>query len=127
MRDEREPLIPPGEGGSPLTAVAGAIIWMLHFLVVYLVAEARCSPAFSGFQLAGTPGVTFVTIAATIVGLAAIGFYSWGSWRRWTREQDRAAVADQERMLGQLGVITGAIFAVATLSVGAIVLALPPC
>lgn len=127
MSEDREPVVPPAESGSLLPAVAGAVVWSLHFFMVYLLAEARCSIAFSGSEFGGIGGVVFFTVAATLVAITVIAVYAWGSWRRWRDDGGQSNVEEQERMLGKLGVINAGTFALATISVGVIVLFLPPC
>lgn len=122
-----EPIVPPNkETGSLITPVAAPIIWITHFFVVYLIAEARCTISLLAFELADAPAAALVTIVLTVLAIGVIGWSGVGSWRRW-RSREPSAVAEQGRVLGLLGVVSGGVFALATLSVGVTVLFLPPC
>lgn len=123
-----EPIVPPSEEtGSLITPVASAIIWMVYFFVVYLIAEARCSISLLEFELLGAPAASVATVVLTMLAIGAILGFGAGSWRRWDRPDEQSDVVEQGRVLGLLGLISGAIFVVATLAVGLPVLFLPPC
>lgn len=124
----QEPIVPPAkESGSLITPLASAIIWMVYFMLVYLIAEARCRIAFLDYALLGASAASVVTVVLTVTAIGVIAVYTVGSWRRWKQETGPPDVAEQGNVLGLLGVVSGGIFAIATLSVGIPVLFLPPC
>jgi hypothetical protein len=63
--------------------VAGPVIWSIHFLLVYLVAEAGCSGDGPGLSLFDPPVPKVVTLAATVAAVAAALACAGWSWRRW--------------------------------------------
>lgn len=67
--------------------LAGPVIWISHFLLVYLVAEAGCTGAGTGLALLDPPVPRVVTLAATVV--AALGCIAVSGWtlRRWRAER----------------------------------------
>ena len=69
-----------------LMFVAGPVIWSVHFLLVYLVAEAGCSGDGPGLRLFDPPVPKAVTLAATAAAAAAaLGLRPWwycGAGRR---------------------------------------------
>ncbi len=123
-----EPVVPPSEeAGSLITPVAPAIVWIVHFFAVYLIAEARCSLELMELEMLGAPGASVVTVALTLLAIGVIVGFGVGSWRRWSLRGEGSDVVEQGRVLGLLGMISGAVFALATLAVGLPVLFLPPC
>jgi hypothetical protein len=65
--------------------VSGPVIWSVHFMVVYLVAEAGCSGDGPGLTLFDPPVpkvVTLVVTAAAALAVLACARWSWGRWRR---------------------------------------------
>jgi hypothetical protein len=63
--------------------VAGPVIWSVHFLLVYLVAEAGCGGDGPGLSLFDPPVPKVVTLAATAAAVAAALACAGWSWRRW--------------------------------------------
>lgn len=63
--------------------LAGPVIWISHFMFVYLVAEAGCTGEGPGLELFDPPITAIVTIAATVIAtLACLQFARW-AYRRW--------------------------------------------
>ena len=74
--------------------VSGPVIWSVHFMLVYLVAEAGCSGDGPGLRLFDPPVPKAVTLAATAAAAAAaLGCAMWW-YRRW-RASEHEAVADE--------------------------------
>ena len=63
--------------------LAGPVILMLHFTVVYLVAEAGCTGEGPGLSAFDSPVVEIVTIAATAGGAAGCLLVAAWNVRRW--------------------------------------------
>lgn len=116
--------------------VAGPVIWITHFALVYLVAEAGCTGDGPGLELFDPPVPVVVTIVATVV--AALACLWVGRWelRRW-REQ-RGAPEPAEHIpatveprsgapLSFAGMLLAAISFVSVLFVGLPVLVFTGC
>jgi hypothetical protein len=119
--------------------LAGPVIWSVHFLLVYLVAEAGCTGDGPGLELFDPPVPTVVTLAATAVAaVASLASAAWG-YRRWrpaTHEPaaDEAgdlsgALADRNRggTLAFAGFLLSSLSFVTVLFVGLPALVLPAC
>ena len=64
--------------------LGGPVVWLAHFMVVYLTAEAGCTGDGTGLELFDPPVPTVVTLVATAVAcIACLGFAAWG-YRRWS-------------------------------------------
>jgi hypothetical protein len=77
--------------------VSGPIIWSVHFMLVYLVAEAGCSGDGPGLRLFDPPVPKAFTLAATAAAAAAaLGCATWWyrRWRASEHEPDADAAAD---------------------------------
>ena len=61
----------------------GPVIWVTHFGIVYLVAEAGCTGEGFGFRLFNPPVPTVVTLVATAVASVACLVTTWWAYRRW--------------------------------------------
>jgi hypothetical protein len=112
-------------------ALAGPVIWSVHFMVVYLVVEAGCTGDGRGLDVFDPPVPTVTTHLATAVAVAACLACAGLAYRRWRQEQQAASVggeADESAgtlpfvafLLCLLGVIT-------VLFVGLPALVLPAC
>jgi len=113
--------------------VSGPVIWSVHFMVVYLVAEAGCTGDGPGLELFDPPVPTVVTLAATVVAaLACLASAAWG-YRRW--RADRAEAADGAGLeppdlggrLAFAGWLMSLLGVVTVLLVGLPALVLPAC
>ena len=63
--------------------LAGPVIWSVHFMLVYLVAEAGAPATGPGCGCSTRRCLTVVTLAATAVAAAAaLGCARW-AYRRW--------------------------------------------
>lgn len=66
-----------------LLFLAGPVIWISHFMLVYLVAEAGCTSGGPGFEVFDPPVTVIVTLVATAVATAACGLFAFWAYRRW--------------------------------------------
>ena len=113
-----------------LVFLAGPVILMVHFLVVYLVAEAGCTGDGPGLNAFDPPVPTIVTLAATAVAaLASCGTALW-AYRRWRgsggdEEQDQWLV--DRRPLAFVGFVMSLLSLVTVLLVGLPALVLEAC
>lgn len=62
---------------------AGPVTWFVHFMVVYLVAEAGCTGDGPGFDVFDPPVPVVTTIVATVVAVAICAMAAVWGWRRW--------------------------------------------
>jgi hypothetical protein len=119
--------------------VAGPIIWSVHFMLVYLVAEAGCTGDGPGLQLFDPPVPKAVTLAATAAAaVAALACAGW-SWRRWRASSDQPAADEAGDLAGGLedfdrggtlafsGFLLSLLSVVTILFVGLPALVLPSC
>jgi hypothetical protein len=116
-----------------LMFVSGPIIWSVHFLLVYLVAEAGCSGDGPGLSLFDPPVPKVVTLAATAAAVAAaLGCATWW-YRRWRVGEREAAAGGGLRehgggeSLAFAGFLLSLLSVVAILFVGLPALVLPSC
>jgi hypothetical protein len=102
----------------PVLLVAGPSIWILHFFVVYLWAEAACSDAF---EVGRTTGVVTFVVVATALAVVLIALLAWRALRLANTH------TDEREQLFRWGAMLGALSIVATLFVGLPALYLSPC
>lgn len=115
--------------------LGGPVVWFVHFMVVYLVAEAGCTGGGPGLRLLDPPVPAIVTAVATGVALLACGLLAASSHRRW-RVEDPPTTARHEpgphelerhRELGFVGLLLTVLSAVAVLFVAAPALVFASC
>jgi hypothetical protein len=115
--------------------VSGPVIWSVHFMLVYLVAEAGCSGDGPGLRLFDPPVPKAVTLAATAAAVAAALACATWWYRRWRASEhepvaDGAAdLADRDRggTLAFAGFLLSLLSVVTVLFVGLPALVLPSC
>jgi hypothetical protein len=136
-----------GTGGTPVAVaasrvrardvaavfLAGPVIWSVHFMVVYLVAEAGCTGDGPGLEVFDPPVPTVVTLAATVVAaLACLAAAAWGQrrWRAYKQERGHGAGLEPPDLGGSLafaGALLSLLGFVTVLYVGLTALVLPAC
>ena len=122
MTDAPAPGVPPphdgamtAEDGSPVAVdvsgdrparvvwvvfLGGPVIWISHFMLVYLVAEAGCTGGGPGLRAINPPVPRAVTLIATAVAAAGcLGFASWAH-RRWVAARPGVATGDAGEVSG---------------------------
>jgi hypothetical protein len=123
--------VPASFRAAWLLLLAGPVLWALHFMAVYLVAEAACSAGDSTAEVLGLPWLSFVTVVATVVAAAATLILSVVAWRYWRARTDDPTgwIAGDERNAGLAlgGFLLGLMFTVAILFVGLPAAFLDPC
>ncbi len=104
------------EGGTPVAVdvsrdrltrvgwvvfLGGPVVWLTHFMVVYLVAEAGCTGDGPGLRAFDPPVPAAVTLGAT--GLAAVGCLAFATWayRRWVASREGVAADDAGELSGR--------------------------
>ena len=102
--------------------LAGPVLWIGHFMVVYLFAEAACAARDSDdIAFPGTGAIVAVIVASTLVAAGLTGLATLAAWRG-TRGR-----AEDATSMGWAGVLLGALSIVAILAVGLPALAIDPC
>lgn len=119
--------------------LSGPVIWIVHFMLVYLVVEAGCTGEGPGLDLFDPPVSHVVTLLLTAV--AAVGCLASASWayRRWSEREsesradaggDDPAAADEREVTTSLpfaGLLLSSLSFVAILLVGLPALVLGGC
>lgn len=106
--------------GLWLLVLAGPGIWIVHFWIVYLTAEASCAAdATTEMSFIGTTRTETVVVVTTVVGIA-LCLVDAVVTRRRRSEQASAGLL-------RVGTLLALLSAVAIFLVGAPVLALPVC
>jgi hypothetical protein len=108
-------------GSAPLWAalLAGPVLWIVHFAVVYLVSEVACRNAWA--ELAGLEAATLATLVATAIALVAIGIAAL------LTERARRRTEQGNGQIMVIGLALDALFAASVLAVGIPALVLDPC
>ena len=117
--------------------LAGPVLWFMHFVVVYLVAEAGCTGDGPGLELLDPPVPETVTLLATAVAVPAclaVAFWSHRRWRAATGDARPAGLPDLAAgdgsgrgTLAFAGMLLSVLSAIAVLAVGLPALFLPSC
>ena len=116
--------------------IGGPLLWISHFMLVYLVAESGCSGDGPGLELFDPPVPRTVTLVAT--ALAAAGCVPLAAWalQRWRQTtQPTAAGGDDTDDVGEAagpglpfaGFLLSCFSVVAILFVGLPAAFLPAC
>lgn len=102
--------------------LVGPVLWILHFMAVYLFSEAACVARESAdLPVPGADALVPVVVAATVVAAAITAWATKQSWRAAHRR------GGDEAALGWAGALLGALSVVAILAVGLPALAVTSC
>jgi hypothetical protein len=72
--------------GSPWAVLlAGPVVGITYFWIVYLLAEASCA---NGVELLGTSSLRATLLAITAAALVVLGWYAWRARRLWRTEEE---------------------------------------
>jgi 4-hydroxybenzoate polyprenyltransferase len=113
--------------------LAGPVLWITHFMVVYLVAEAGCTGGGPGLDLFDPPVPKAVTAAATGVGVTATILAGAWNHRRWranpptTDQPGDSGDGSGRGSLAFAGLLLAGLSTVAILFQGLLGLFLPAC
>jgi uncharacterized membrane protein len=100
-----------------ITFLAGPVLFITHFMVVYLPAEASCAADRSArMWFIGPDGLTWLILVTTAVFAAAAIVAAWVAWR-----------STGTRMLAGAGLLMSVGSAATILAVGLPVAVLGPC
>ena len=108
--------------------LAAPVLWALHFLLVYLVGEAACSPAVSEPPESAVSIFTVVVTAVAAVATAVVARRGYGRWQT-ALAAERAGDPDRapHAVLAFGGFVLGLLFTVGVLFVGLPAAVLPAC
>lgn len=71
------------EGFAPiLAALAGMLVWAIHFGAVYVATAIACARGFAELVVAGLPLIPAMVLGATALALAAVGWIAARAYRR---------------------------------------------
>lgn len=120
LEPPHEPVVPaPWSIGLWIAMLAGPVIWFAHFMGVYLLAEAVCTPEMVGGDQPWSDTALAIAIVAVTVAAVALcavaGVYSWR--RTWSADAGLRGV----------GVALAIGSTAAILAVGLSVTLLEPC
>lgn len=111
----------PSTLGDWAVLLGGPAIWISHFMLVYLLAEASCAAVGSdALTFIGDDTLVVLTVVATVIAAAACGTLAWVAWRR-TRGGRRDIVD-----LSRAGLLLAVGSFVGVIAVGAPALVLSP-
>lgn len=110
--------------------LAGPVIWLTHFTVVYLVAEAGCNGGGDGLEVFAPPVPAWTTLVATLVAVPACLAVAWWGWNRIPGGPRGEAATDanaheRHRVLSTIGSLLALISLAAVLFVAATAVWLP--
>ena len=120
--------VDPRTRTTVVVLLAGPVILMVHFLVVYLVVEAGCTGDGPGLDVFDPPVPRIATLVATAVAALACCGSAWWAFRRWRT----APVAEREELvdhqpLAFVGFVMSLLALITVLAVGLPALVLEAC
>ena len=120
--------VDPRTRTTVVVLLAGPVILIVHFLVVYLVAEAGCTGDGPGLDAFDPPVPTIATLVATAVAALACCASAWWGYRRWrsTPRSEREELVDHQP-LAFVGFLMSLLALVTVLVVGLPALVLEAC
>ena len=116
--------MPSGFLAKSLFALAGLLIWALHFGAIYAFQALACARGFAGREVAGTGIVTAFIIAATVLALLAAAAVMVAGWRT---AGANASLAEHNEFLRHLGLLVAGFSIVAIVWEALPVLLMPAC
>lgn len=108
----------------PVLLLAGPVIWILHFWIVYLWAETACAAAIPSDA---EPSVAPLTAGVTVAAVAAIVAFGVRAASRARRSQESSDTSDPRRVLYLVGARLAALSVLATVFVALPAMVLHPC
>lgn len=115
-------------GFSPIAgAVAGLVVWAVHFGVVYGASAIACERGLAGRTLLGQPLVPALVLGATALALAAVALVGLRAWRRLEHGLAGQEGEDEPRFMVWLAAAIALLAALAIVWEGLPVLLIRPC
>lgn len=114
--------------------LAGPVVWMTHFVFVYMVDEFVCKIDFFTTELLGLSAAAILVLLSTVATLAITGYAGWSSYRIWRStavedqpEWQRSREEARLRFMGLSGVLVSSMFLLLTVGLTVAVIVLSPC
>jgi hypothetical protein len=114
------------ERDSLFSLIAGPLVWVVHFLTLYIFTAIACAHGFFDHEIFGVRVVLLVGGAVTLVAVALILDAMVLSYRRWRGEpsdgqpaplppHDRNDVASRRRFMAYAGFLLSGIALIVTI------------
>lgn len=111
-----------------LLFLGGPVVWISHFMLIYLAAEAGCTGEGPGLEWFQPPVAAIVTVVATIVGVLACLALLYGNLRRLRIAVAEDGDIDETRaVMGLAGALLSGLSALAVVADGIPGLVFPGC
>lgn len=110
----------------PVLLLAGPTIWILHFWIVYLWAEAACAAALPSDGGSSVAPLTAAATVVAVVAIAAFGFKAGAAFKAIGARHSEAS-NDPRPVLYLLGALLAGLSVIATVFVALPALVLRPC
>ena len=108
--------------------LGGPVVWIGHFMFVYLVAEAGCTGDGPGLDLFAPPVPAILTVVATVAAAVACLTLAYANVRRHRRSGESDTDTDDTRSsLALAGALLSGLSALAVFSDGIPGLVFPAC
>lgn len=100
--------------------VGGPIVYSLHFLAVYLLAEAACKADLLRYRIWGLEAISFWVVVLTVVAAAITGYGAFLAYRNWrrTRENEAQGLPSYPSFMAFTGLWLSGLFTVTILLTG---------
>ncbi len=85
--------------GPMLLALAGPLVWAVHFMLAYLAAEGACRLNALGGSWLGLTGLGWFTVVVTVLALGLNVWAGWRAYRRWRAARAEHGAAKAARPL----------------------------
>jgi hypothetical protein len=96
------------------TVLAGPVLWFIHFVVVYSIAEFGCRANFNNLLFITPATMRIIIIAITIPVLVLVGIGGGLAYRRWIGIKDNSSqgfsTEERERFLIMVAMLLCALF-----------------
>jgi hypothetical protein len=116
--------MPSGFLSRSLFALAGLLIWSLHFGAIYVFQALACARGFASREVAGVGIVTAFIAAATLLALLATAAVIATGWRT---PGPGVELTEHDEFLRRLTILVAGLSAVAIVWQALPVLMMPPC
>ena len=114
--------------------LAVPIVWMTHFVFLYMVDEFVCKIDFFTTEYFGLSVAAIMILLSTVATLAITGYAGWSSYRIWRStnvedqpEWQREREESRLRFMGLSGVLISGMFFLLTVGLAVAVIVLSPC
>lgn len=96
------------------SVLSGPVVWMLHFVLVWAVAEMGCGANYANMPILPAPAIRTIVIGATVIALIAGVVGGVASYRHWASLRGDG-ITDREariRFVLQIGMALSVVFVV---------------